>query len=120
MLLIKFFCFPSPLQTEAVFVSNRTAASRLMARSCYAGSGHAGGDDDDEIDGPEIARLMRRFWPRDLNFFGGSANASAGSRSLRDSRSSSTSAANRPMVLNLRGDQGINLPRINFSFKLIG
>ncbi|KAM7536450.1 hypothetical protein Aperf_G00000085735 [Anoplocephala perfoliata] len=92
--------------TEAVFVSNRTAARRLMARSCHAGTGHTG--DDVEIDGPEIARLMRRFWPRDLNFFGSNGNGSAGSRSLRDSRSSSTSAANRPTVLNLRGDQEDN------------
>ncbi|VDL21954.1 unnamed protein product [Hymenolepis diminuta] len=97
--------------TEAVFVSNQAAARRLMTRSCYAAPGgdNTGGDvEDDEIDGPEIARLMRRFWPRDLNFFGGSGNASAGSRSLRDSRSSSTSAANRPTVLNLRGDGNDN------------
>ncbi|EUB60547.1 hypothetical protein EGR_04566 [Echinococcus granulosus] len=89
---------------STMFVSNRTAARHLMSRSCHATTGGAeagGAAEDDEIDGPEIARLMRRFWPRDLNFFGGSA-ASSGSRSVRDSRSSSTSA-HRPTVLNLRG-----------------
>ncbi|KAL5106316.1 hypothetical protein TcWFU_007085 [Taenia crassiceps] len=89
---------------STVFLSNRTAARHPLSRSCHAttGSSGAGGTaEDDEIDGPEIARLMRRFWPRDLNFFGGST-ASSGSRSVRDSRSSSTSA-HRPTVLNLRG-----------------
>ncbi|VDN98030.1 unnamed protein product [Rodentolepis nana] len=98
------------LSTEAVFVSNRVAARRLMSRSCYGapGSGNTGGDvEDDEIDGPEIARLMRRFWPRDLNFFGGSGNTSGGSRSLRNSKSSLSSTANQPASLNLRGDGGI-------------
>ncbi|VDD82709.1 unnamed protein product, partial [Mesocestoides corti] len=96
--LIQPIFLSPPKQTSAVFMPDKAAARHVMSRSCHA--------EVDEMDGPEIARLMRRFWPRDLNFFGASQNSS-GRRSLCESRSSVASStasksSQRPTILNLR------------------
>uniref|UniRef100_A0A5K3F9N1 AGC-kinase C-terminal domain-containing protein n=1 Tax=Mesocestoides corti TaxID=53468 RepID=A0A5K3F9N1_MESCO len=95
--------------TSAVFMPDKAAARHVMSRSCHA--------EVDEMDGPEIARLMRRFWPRDLNFFGASQNSS-GRRSLCESRSSVASStasksSQRPTILNLRNVCEVCLPNTN-------
>uniref|UniRef100_A0A0X3Q102 Uncharacterized protein n=3 Tax=Schistocephalus solidus TaxID=70667 RepID=A0A0X3Q102_SCHSO len=100
--------------TSAVFLSNKAAERHRMSHSLY--SERSSQQQEEEVDGPELARLMRRYWPRDFNFFGLSSAHSSGAgnsrRSLCEStggsgsgrRSSASSHPQRPTVLNLRSD----------------
>lgn len=71
---------------------------------------------EEEMDGPEVARLMRRFWPRDLNFFGGlrresllngtGTKCSSSSIAASSATGSRTSLNKRSTVLDLRNSPG--------------